>query len=231
MKTKSKVVRWFYSTFIESKLLYGVVFWWTALNKLHNIKLLDMVRRHAAIHITYTPLTNPTKAVFTVLYWLPTVLHAKQPSATWASALSGWRVVLSGLSYILEIYTVAPLNTDYLPVEYCFDWGFHYLIPTGPLIWFSTQDSWMYIPMALNSLTRLGSGVYSGECGAENFSPRLQDICSVFQSEVMPIYQAATHILIFSDSQTAIKFLLNVVNNSRIIREYRRWFELLKPYV
>ena len=59
-----------------------------------------------------------------MLNWLPTVLPAKQVdkfTATRLSAVSPWRIVPYGHSSILEIDPVAPLDIDYLPVEYCFD--------------------------------------------------------------------------------------------------------------
>ena len=77
------------------------------------------------------------------------------------------------------------------------------------------------------------SGVYFGELDWNN-SLRLSDYCNMFQAEVMAIYRAAQWILeygipstcmsIFSDSQALIKSLLNVANNSKIVREF--WSEI-----
>ena len=51
---------WIYSAVIEPNLLYGVAFWWTALDKQHNFRLLVKVRRSAAIYIT-DALRRPSK--------------------------------------------------------------------------------------------------------------------------------------------------------------------------
>ena len=56
-----------------SQFLYGVGFWWTALDKQHNVRLLDKVKRSAAISITEALHTTPTEAM---LNWLLTVFFA-----------------------------------------------------------------------------------------------------------------------------------------------------------
>ena len=40
-----RIMDWIYSAVIESNLLYSVAFWWTALDRQHNFRLLDKVRR------------------------------------------------------------------------------------------------------------------------------------------------------------------------------------------
>ena len=42
--------------------------------------------------------------------------------------LSRWRVVIIGHASILKIDSVAPLDINYLRMEYCFDKGFNFLI-------------------------------------------------------------------------------------------------------
>ena len=63
-------------------------------------------------------------AWFAMLNWLPAVLLTKQVAkfiATRLNALSLWRVVLSGNSYILEIDLLVSLDIDCIPGKYCFD--------------------------------------------------------------------------------------------------------------
>ena len=82
----------------------------------------------------------------------------------------------------------------------------------------------------------VGSGIYSEKLDLK-ISLRHPDYCSVFQMEVKAIYRADQWVLvnyapftcisIFSDSLAAIKFLSGFVNNSRIVREYRRCLDLL----
>ena len=101
-----------------------------------------------------------------MLNWLPTGLHAKRESKVAAirlNALSRWHTVPSGHSTIL-VDPVAPVNIDYLPAEYYFDRGFHFLIPG--------RDDWNYDtiipPDFLDVYTDgskldngFGSGIYS----------------------------------------------------------------------
>ena len=68
-----------------------------------------------------------------MLNWLPTELLAKQVAkftATRLNALSSWRLITSGCCSILGIDPVAPLDSDYLPEEYCFERAFKLLIPS-----------------------------------------------------------------------------------------------------
>ena len=70
--------------------------------------------------------TSPTKALFAMLNWLPTVRRAKQTAkfaAIRLNVLPRWRIVPSGHSTFLE---VAPVNIDYLPADFCLDRGFHF---------------------------------------------------------------------------------------------------------
>ena len=97
--------------------LYGVAFLWTDLNRQHNVRILDKVRRSAAIYITGTLRATRTRALFAMLNLLPILLLAKQATkftATRLNALSFWYIVPYGHSSILEVDTVTPVNIDYL---------------------------------------------------------------------------------------------------------------------
>ena len=77
--------------FITLYFPFGMIRTWSALNKLHNVRLLNKVIRSAGTHITGALRTTPTKAMFTMLNCLPTVLMAKQVAmftATRFNALS-----------------------------------------------------------------------------------------------------------------------------------------------
>ena len=122
------------------------------------------------------------------------------------------------------------MKIEYDFAEYCFDRGYHFLIPR--------RDDWNYDaivpPDVLDVYTGgsklengVGSGIYSEKLYL-NISLRLLDYCSMFQAEVMAIYRAAQWILangvsftlvsIFSNGQDAIRSLSGFVNNSRIVR-------------
>ena len=154
----------------------------------------------------------PHKPLSTMLNWLSTVIFAKQVAKVVAirlNALSRWHTVPSSHSIILWVDPVAPVHIGYLPAEYSFNSGFHFLIPgevvTGIMIRVFPRTSLMYNPMALNSLTT----PLPGKLDVNN-SLRPPDYCSVFLVKVMAIYRAAQWILdkgvfctsnsIFSDS-------------------------------
>ena len=82
------VMCWIYSAVIEPNLLYGVAFWWTALDKLYNVRLLDGVIRFAAIRITGALGTTPTKVLFAMLNWFPTEILPKQVAKFTATRLN-----------------------------------------------------------------------------------------------------------------------------------------------
>ena len=106
-------MRWINSTVIEPNLLYGVSFWWTALDRQHNVRLLGKVRRSAAIYITGALRSTSTKALFAMLNWIPTTFAAARLNAT-----SRWHIVPSGHSTIFMVDPVTPVNIDYLIRKY-----------------------------------------------------------------------------------------------------------------
>ena len=83
---------------------------------------------------------------------------------------------------------MAPVNLDYLPAEYSFDRGFHFLIPS--------RDKWnpdSIVTSANLDIYKLDNGVGSGVCFVildQDISLRLPDNCSMFQAKVMTIYRA-----------------------------------------
>ena len=83
-----RIMRWIYSVVIESNLLYDVIFCWTALDKQCNVRLLDKIRRSAAIYITAALHTTHTKTLFAMLNCLSTVLLAKQAAKIAANRLN-----------------------------------------------------------------------------------------------------------------------------------------------
>ena len=83
--------------------------------------------------------------------------------------------------HIAKLFWRLILDIDYLPVEYCFNRGFHFLIPS--------KDDWdhgMIVPPELPDVytdgskldSGVGSGVYSEKLNL-NISLRLPDYCSV----------------------------------------------------
>ena len=79
---------------------------------LHSLRLLDGVRRSAAIDITRALRTFLTKALFTMRNYLSTELFAKQEVSERLNTLSHWHVVPSGHSSIFKIDPAAPLDID-----------------------------------------------------------------------------------------------------------------------
>ena len=102
-----------------------------------------------------------------------------------------------------------PLNIDCLPVEYCLDRGFHFLI--------SIREDWdpnTIVPPELLDIytdaSKFDNGVRSGVYSRKtdlNISLQLPDYCSVFQAEVMAIYWADQWILVSSSLFTRVLVL------------------------
>ena len=122
-------MRWIYSIVIEPNLLYGVAFWWTDLDKQQNVKFLDKVRRFALFYVTGALRTTSTKALFAMLYRIPTVLLAKQ-----AAKFAATRLNVQSHTTVMEVDPVTSVNTDYLLAEYCRNKNFHSLIPNREYI-------------------------------------------------------------------------------------------------
>ena len=64
---RPRIMHWIYSAVIEPNLLNGVAFSWTALDKQYNVRLLDKVRRSAAISMTGTVLLAKQAAKFAAI--------------------------------------------------------------------------------------------------------------------------------------------------------------------
>ena len=142
------------------------------------------------------------------------------------NALSRWHIIPSSLSSILEVNNAALLDIKYPSVEYYFDRGRHFLLPSrddcepdriiAPWLRYVYTDGSI---LKRSLLWELGM----------NISLRLPDYCSVFQAEAMVKYRDAqwilnnvnpfTHIPIFSGNQAAIRSLSTVMSNSRIVRK------------
>jgi len=150
---------------------------------------------------------------------------------SWASATAlrlreaaAWTTGSTGHSSILTNQISIPRITDYVPPIVNFERRYQIFIPT--------RSYWDNLPHQFENTVNIytdGSKLNS-QTGGAVFSPeldikvsfRLPDNCSIFQTEVMAIQKAMTHldtseyhdidIFIFSDSQ-ALRLLHNKLNN------------------
>nr|XP_044248538.1 uncharacterized protein LOC123002436 [Drosophila takahashii] len=231
------IVHWLYTAIVRPILLYGIIVWWHSLEKNCNLKNLHKIQRSAELCISGALRTTATEALNTILDLEPLDLLAK----SWASATalrlreaSAWSTGSSGHSIILTNQRYIPHRTDYVPPIVNFEKRYKVLIPT--------RTEWDHLPHQIENAVNIytdgsklnlqtGGGVFSPEPDIK-VSFRLPDHCSVFQAEVMATQEAMsyldttnhcnTDIIIFSDSQAALRALDSYSTNSLTISECRK---------
>ena len=228
-------VLWLYNVVVEPYLLYGATFWWTVTHTDTHIKHLDKVRRTAALLITGALPTTPTKALFTMLHWLPTKLlikqHAKMGAAR-LNAIKPWTSTHPGHSTILTVDFETSNNIDYTVPRPSWDKEYSTLIPTreGWENGLSLENPTEIYTDGSKLNGKVGSGVFSSDLNIA-LSIRLPDHCSVFQAEITAILEATKqlhcneifgkNIYIFTDSQAAVKSLTDIQSTSKLVTECR----------
>ena len=100
----------------------------------------EKVIRSTAFYIADALPTIPTKVLFAMINWLPTVLLVKRAAkfaATRLNDLSRLHIISYGYSFTSKVSRMATLNIDYPPkvipiyTEYYFDRSFNFLIPSS----------------------------------------------------------------------------------------------------
>lgn len=229
-----RIMYWLFTSVIRPILLYGVTVWWPALNTATNLRALEKVQRSAALCITGALRTTPSYALNTILSLTPLELLSKQMAASAAirlKAISMWKNLSVGHSSILQYFRSIPDITDYISPTFSFRNAFKTTIPS--------REDWKEGRTLNNNSVhfytdgskldgKVGSGVFSDQLNI-NIAFRLPDYCSVFQAEVVAINEvidwlryntiSTTDIVIFTDSQAAIKSLGSVSCRSIVVQE------------
>ncbi|XP_055836606.1 uncharacterized protein LOC129905204 [Episyrphus balteatus] len=223
------IAHWLYTSVIRPILTYGMVVWWTALDKTINLNKLIKVQRSASICISGALRSTPSDALDILLNLTPLDIFSKQvaaSSATRLKATSQWTSNHIGHTNILNIFGFLPDRLDYTTPQLVFDNNFQNSIPSRTE-WenLSTLDNDSLHFNTDGSKTN-GSGIFSEKQNLSLFF-RLPDQCRVFQAEILAIKEVLswlrenvisnTDIRIFSDSQAAIKSLASVSTNSIMV--------------
>ena len=228
------ITRWLYTAVVRPILLYGVLVWWPALDKVTYVKVLQRVQRSAALAISGALRTTSTETLEVLLMLMPLQLHGKQIAAISAARLnatSNWSQGQTGHASILSRLHIAAVNADYTIPEPIFEKRFKSLIPSREY-WGKGENRRRGQISFYTDGSKLGGqvglGVYSRELRLQ-ISSRLPDHCSVFQAEVLAINTvvewlarnvvSARHINIYSDSQAAIKSLKSTIQTSKVSRK------------
>ncbi len=143
-------------------------------------------------------------------------------------SISNWSRCVKGHSSILKEFELIPRVTHHTLIKFSFENDFHVCFPS--------RDDWEKGKVVDNDtiqfftdgklLGRVGSGVFSHQLDI-NLAFRLPDYCSVFQAKVIAISEvmdwlryntiSSRDIVIFTDSQAAIKTLKAPFGTSKVV--------------
>ena len=225
-----KLTHWVYTAVARPILLYGVLVWWTAMEKKTYRKRLESVQRLAELSITGALRSTPTAALDVILNLKPINLVASgiaKKSAVRLKAAGQFACKPYGHSKIIGGFDV---STDYIVPRLTFYKKIQTTLEEGG--WLAGLRS---EHMTLNFFTDgskmlegVRAAVYCQELGIEE-SYKLPDTCSIFQAEILAAKMAAelaltdrtynSQINLFVDSQAAIKAISATSTYSSIVQE------------
>ena len=230
---------WLCNCVIRPILFYGATVWWPALEKSYQQAKFERIMRMMSIMTTGALRTTPSKALFTILNWLPPDIAAKKIAAQTAlrlCATRAWKYQGYGHANILgNIYR--EYKVDYSIPTPLFDSGFMVHIPEGSYYdngLHTSEEEIQIFTDGSKSKDRVGIGIFSEQLDLK-LSHTLPNYCSVIQAEIMAIKTAVQwiqymdisnkDIRIFTDSKAALSSLSGVYTTSKIVRECRMSLE------
>ncbi|KAJ2939962.1 hypothetical protein O0L34_g6668 [Tuta absoluta] len=237
---KPFIVNWIYKSIILPRLTYGAIVWWHRAAITCNKKALDQVQRLAGLMITSAIRTTPTAALQMILGLHPVDLQVMKV------ALEQWFRMKSFCQWkgnrfdkghakisskIEENISMILANNDLIQKQEMFDKK--YKIHIGPRNdWKVTTDNPIlacYTDGSKKESTKLsGAGIYIQNPPSLHKVIPLGKFASVFQAEVLAILECASEltsrevdaeVVIYSDSQAALKALNKTSTTSALVRE------------
>ena len=224
-----KITNWIFTSIVRPILLYGVVVWWQALENKSNLLKLERVQRLMCLCTTGALKSTSTKSLSTILHLLPIESFAKSVAYNTALRLkesNGFKIRPYGHGNIDHIRGVI---TDYKRPSTNISHNFSIELPS--------RDSWALRATDLQHEISVytdgsktdegtGAGFFISNTDAKH-SFKLPAHCSVFQAEIVAIYQACIslndrtlqQINIFTDSQAAIKALYKTFSTSKTVQK------------
>ncbi|XP_063361824.1 uncharacterized protein LOC134650821 [Cydia amplana] len=245
---KPGMIHWIYKAIILPRVLYGAVTWWHRAHIKENQRDLTKVQRLACLMMTGAMRTTPTHAMEVMLGLKPLWIEVeKRATEQWyrMKACKEWRgscvdkrhariqrEALSKLEMLMA-------NNDLIKRQEIFDKKYR--------IHIGDRDNWKvevghptticFTDGSRRSSTKLaGAGIVIPKLG-EKISVPLGRYTSVFQAEVCAIARCASIIkksvkqegavVIYTDSQAALKALKKISVTSSLVRECREELNLI----
>jgi ribonuclease HI len=232
------MVHWLYTRVIRPSIFHGALVWWSkAMQKTTKIQL-GRIQRMACLAITRAMKSNPTAAMEILLNLTPLdlviqeearmalnrlhILEQPADPKVEPGLLSIWKNVSDPLLEMRADCTT-PVYYYSKPFSVIIDWDYWKnkdpVFPKDALIWFTdgSRANW-----------GTGSGIFGLRPNRSSSFP-VGKFATVFQTEIYAILQCASenirrtyknkHILIFSDSQAALKALSGPKVTSGLVAE------------
>lgn len=238
-----KIVRWLYTAIVRPALSYGSVVWWRRCQLSIVQQQLSKLQRMACIAISGAIRTTPSAAL-EVLLDLPPVHLFIEKEATMSIQRMGTVGLLSqranAVNHASDLINGRRdellMPCDRIPKCLQFtnvqmllpsreDWTADFLstFPAEAVVWY-TDGSFMN--------GSAGAGVYCSAMDIRESIP-LGEFATVFQAEVVAIQRALQHcwdiegkdVVIFSDSQAAIKAIKAPIVSSALVRDCKMAYE------
>jgi len=231
---RPNMVHWPYTRVLRPSIFHGALVWWSKVTQKTTKIQLGRIQRMACIAITRAMKSTPTAAMEVLLNLNPLdllimaearmALYRLQPVVpkTAAALLSIWKNVGDPILDMRSDYTI-PVYYHSKIFNVIIDWDYwrnkNPVFPEDALLWFTDGS---------RANSRTGSGIF-GIRPNRSFIFPLGKFATVFQTEVYAILQCACEnirrayknkqILIFSDSQAALKALSSLKVTSGLVAE------------
>jgi hypothetical protein len=232
------MVQWLYTRVIRPSILHAALVWWPKVKQKNTKIQLGRIQRMACLVITVAMKLTPSSAMEVLLNLTPLDLlimaearmapyrlHTqKQPTVpkTVSGLLTIWKNVGGPLLDMRSNYTI-PVYRHSKIFSVIIDWD--YWRNKDPVF---PEDALILFTAGCRADSRTGSGIF-GIRPNRSFSLRLGKFATVFQTEIYAILQRECEnirraykykrILIFSDSQAALKALSSPKVTSGLVSE------------
>lgn len=240
---KPCTIHWIYKAIIIPRLLYGALVWWHRATIKTNQKKLAQVQRLAGLMTSGAFKTTPTAALEMILGLTPLDLEAKKRALEQCYRLKSfglWRTIptTKGHTRIIDLIegrlSMIMANNDLVKKQKIFDkkYRVHIGLRDNWELMNDNKSTVCYTDGSRKESTGLsGAGIYIvTPLKTEEITINLGKFASVFQAETMAILECAHRtkqiigqetdkVLIYSDSQAALKALEKPVITSALVRQ------------
>lgn len=239
-----KMISWFYKCVVIPFLMYGAAVWWHRADVKSAATQLGKLQRLACVSITGAMKTTPTAALEALLDLPPLEIVAKMEAARSLSRIGlilGRKVIFGNGKRNSKTKKLMELNHKFIGGGNTDSAGSVIKLSHGFECWVPSREEWESFHaqhVKEDTITCYTDGsLMNGQAGAGAFIERLEwkqaiplgSRVTVFQAEVYAIIAVADklrlqevrdkEIVVFSDSQAAIKALSSNTLNSKLVLE------------